>query len=133
MYENEPTFDDLAEIAAAEDAALIAAHSPTFWDTDAAELAYGHDPADPWTHPSWEVTEALAGGWEDPAAAIEVLDQTVIEDSRLTGLADTPYGRPTVRHVDEPLTEEAFVDLVLALVPVAVDGSWPAETAPAAA
>ncbi|SIO84646.1 hypothetical protein [Nocardiopsis sp. JB363] len=134
MYEDEPTFDALAAI---EDMEMMRAHSPTFWDTDAAEIVHGHDPDDPWNHPSVDVEAALADGWDDPAEAIEVRE-LLADDVRLTGLADTPYGRPTVRlvdelFVDEPTGEELFHDLGLDLVPVTVDGSWPAHTASAAA
>lgn len=128
MYETEPTFDDLAlqaELTAIEDAALVRAHSPRFWDADHGELAT----SDPFEHPSWDVREALAEGWDDPAEAIDVLEQTVVDDSRLTPLADTAYGRREVHRVDElfldtPLGEELLHEQALALVPLAADSAW---------
>ena len=130
MYDNDFThrdaLDDIEELLA------IRQHSPRFWDADAGELAT----VDPYEHPSVEIADALAeDGWDDPAVAVEVRE-LLAEEVHLTPLADTPYGRPTVHHVDEllvdePTGEEAFADLVLALVPVAVDGSWPAEAAAA--
>ncbi|MFE9247051.1 hypothetical protein [Nocardiopsis sp. NPDC006938] len=135
MYDPEPTPEDyeLAALADLEDAQIVQAHSPRFWDPDTAELL----PADPWEHPSWDVHEALAlaeGGWDDPAIAARVLEDTVIADHRLVGLAETPTGRPHVRPVhealaEEPDPEELLYEQVLALVPVSVDGSWPADEA----
>ncbi|WP_017590822.1 hypothetical protein [Nocardiopsis ganjiahuensis] len=126
MYDNEPTYYD--PLDALEDALAIAAHSPTFWDADTGEQTS----VDPWEHPSWEVHEDLAAGWDDPAEAALLLEQTVIDDARLTPLADTPTGRREVHRIDEvlvdaPVGEELFHEQVLALVPVATDGSWPAD------
>ncbi|PWV44553.1 hypothetical protein [Nocardiopsis sp. L17-MgMaSL7] len=132
MYEPEPTFEDYdlaAYEAALENAEIIAAHSPRFWDADAAELLR----QDPWEHPSWDVAEALAEtGWDDPADAARVLERTVIADHRLLGLAETPTGRPRIRPATEALLEESFGEellheRVLALVPIDADGTWPAE------
>lgn len=97
MYEDEltftadePTFDELAAIEAAE---VVSAYSPTFWDVDQAELARGYGPDDPYGHPSWDVAAALAeDGWDDPAVAIEIREQTSIDDARLTPLTLTTYG-----------------------------------------
>jgi hypothetical protein len=105
MYEEEPTRDVLDDI---EDLLAIRAWSPRFWDADAGEQTT----VDPWEHPSWDVTDALTQGWDDPADAADVLDQVVIEDARLTPLSDTPTARPAVHP--------------LALMPVDVDGYWPA-------
>jgi len=104
MHEDEPTyFDPLDDI---EDLLAIRAYSPTFWDAAAGELVG----TDPWEHPSWDVADdALADGWDDPADAVEVLEQTLIGDHRLTPLADTAYGPPP-----------------LVLVPVDGSGLWPA-------
>lgn len=126
MYEDEPTFDALAAI---EDMEMMRAHSPTFWDTDAAELAHGHDPADPWNHPSVDVEAALADGWDDPAEAAGLLEQTT---TGIGALADTPrLGGWRVYPADElwadaPTPEESLHEQVLALVPVDGAGLWPA-------
>ena len=124
MYKPEPTFEDYelaACEAALENAEIIAAHSLRFWDADTAELLH----SDPWEHPSWDVAAALAEeGWDDPVDAARVLEDTVISDHRLVGLAETPTGRPHVRPATEALLEEDLdVDLlrdrVLALAPAA--------------
>ncbi|MFE3457399.1 hypothetical protein ACFXKD_07610 [Nocardiopsis aegyptia] len=87
MYEDEPTYRD--PLDAIEDLLAIREHSPTFWDTDAAEQIT----ADPYEHPSWDVADALTeDGWDDPAAAIEVREL----------LADTT-ARPPVHDVDRTL------------------------------
>lgn len=98
MYDDEPTLDALAAI---EDAALIRAHSPRFWDADTAEQVT----ADPYEHPSWDVHDALTGedGWDDPAEAIEIREH-LADETRLMPLADTPTHRPQVHLVDEYLT-----------------------------
>lgn len=125
MYEDEPTFDALAAI---EDMEMMRAHSPTFWDADTGEQTS----VDPWEHPSVEVADALESGWDDPAEAALLLEQTVIDDARLTPLAETLTGRPRVHRIDEllvdaPVSEELLLEQ--ALVPVATDGSWPADEA----
>ncbi|MEU3020184.1 hypothetical protein ABZ635_22635 [Nocardiopsis sp. NPDC007018] len=130
MYDPEPTPEDydLAALADLEAAQIIAAHSPRFWDADRSELAY----VDPYDHPSWDVADALTEtGWDDPAQAARVLEDTVIADHRLLGLAETPTGRPRLRPVDEVLVEETdpevlFHERVLALVLTAArtDQSW---------
>ncbi|WP_116247734.1 hypothetical protein [Nocardiopsis sp. FIRDI 009] len=100
MYDdNDSTYPDpLDDI---EQLLEIRAHSPRFWDADNSELAA----ADPWEHPSWQVEADLADGWDDPAAAVEVLEHTVIEDARLSGLADTPTGRSWVRSAEDALAD----------------------------
>ncbi|RKS09989.1 hypothetical protein DFP74_5735 [Nocardiopsis sp. Huas11] len=112
MYEDEPTFDELAQIEATE---VVAAYSPTFWDTDAAEQVS----TDPYDHPSWDVHEALTGedGWDDPADAVEIRE-LLADDVRVVPLVDTPTARPLVRDLDQVL--------VLVLVPVDGSGLWPA-------
>ncbi|MFE0270470.1 hypothetical protein ACFWZ7_24765 [Nocardiopsis alba] len=122
---DDPTPDDyeLAALAALEDAELIAAHSPRFWDADTAELHTSPDAGDPWSHPSWDVAAALAeDGWDDEADAVEILDRTLITDHRLLGLSDTPTGRPHIRPIDEalvdgPTPEEELYEELLALLP----------------
>ncbi|MEU3017169.1 hypothetical protein ABZ635_07215 [Nocardiopsis sp. NPDC007018] len=122
MYEPEPTPEELYELAALADleaAEIVQTHSPRFWDADTAEVAF----CDPYDHPSWDVREALTeAGWDDPADAALLLEQTVQTDYRLVGLVDTPTGRPHVRPVNEALLEEpdgeeALHERVLALVP----------------
>lgn len=107
MYEDEPTHHR-DPLEAVEDLLEVRAHSPRFWDADAGEQTT----ADPWEHPSVDVADALGQGWEDPAAAVEIREQ-LPDDVRLAPLADTPTARPTVHP--------------LALVPVDVDGYWPAD------
>ena len=130
MYEIEPTFDELAAIETAE---VVAAYSPTFWDADAGEQMPGYGPDDPYGHPSWDVAEALTGGWDDPAqAAEEILQATVIGDERLMPLAETPTCRPRVRCIDEVLVdaltpEEELHTSLLALAPVTAGGPWTVE------
>ncbi|MFI6579353.1 hypothetical protein ACIBFB_26520 [Nocardiopsis sp. NPDC050513] len=127
MYDDEPTYRDPLE--AIEELLAIREHSPTFWETGAAELTT----ADPFEHPSWDVHEALTGedGWDDPAEAARVLDQTVVEDARLVGLADTPTARPRVYAIDDvladryPTPSEELRTQLLALVPVDGSGLWP--------
>ncbi|WP_017584310.1 hypothetical protein [Nocardiopsis valliformis] len=128
MYDDiDSTYYD--PLDAVEDALAIAAHSPRFWDAEGGEQAS----ADPFEHPSWDVADALAeDGWEDPSEAALLLEQTVIDDSRLTPLAETPTGRREVHRIDElfldaPVGEEALHEQVLALVPVATDGAWPTD------
>ncbi|MET9713363.1 hypothetical protein [Nocardiopsis alba] len=127
MYNDDPTPDDYelaAYMNALEDAELVQAHSPRFWDADTSELTTD----DPYEHPSWDVHEALTGddGWDDETEAVEILDRTLITDHRLTGLADTPTGRPTVRPVDEalidgPTPEETLYEELLGLLPDPAD------------
>ena len=116
MYEDDPTRDPLDDV---EDLLTIRAHSPRFWDADAAEFTV----ADPYEHPSWDVYEALTeDGWDDPADAVEVREH-LAEEHRLLPLADTPTARPVVHGIDQALDtpvlspEEELHDLVLALMP----------------
>ncbi|MGW8438838.1 hypothetical protein ACWGKS_27130 [Nocardiopsis sp. NPDC055879] len=125
MYDNDFThrdaLDDIEELLA------IRQHSPRFWDADASELAT----VDPYEHPSVEVADALEGGWDDPAVAVEVRE-LLAEEVRLTPLGQTPTVRPLVHTIDDvladrfPAPEEELRSHVLALVPVDGAGLWPA-------
>ncbi|OLT26575.1 hypothetical protein BJF83_20645 [Nocardiopsis sp. CNR-923] len=132
MHDNDSTYRD--PLDAVEEELAIQAHSPRFWDVDSAELAV----VDPAEHPSCDVHQALTGedGWDDPAEAAAVLEETVITDARLlASLSDTPVavGRPLVARsaadvlIDRsPTPGEELHEALLALVPVDGSGLWPA-------
>ncbi|MFJ9558394.1 hypothetical protein ACIRPH_31690 [Nocardiopsis sp. NPDC101807] len=100
MHDDETTYRDPLDDL--EDLLAIRAHSPRFWDPDAAEQVA----VDPWEHPSWDVAADLADGWDDPDEAALLLDAVLVDDTQL----------------DPP----APAAPLLALVPVEVDGYWPA-------
>ena len=98
MYEDDTTYRDPLDDL--DDLLVIRAYSPRFWDADRSELV----DTDPWEHPSWDVDAALTG-WDDLEEAALLLDATVVDDSQLDPAPAAP---------------------LLTLVPVEVDGSWPA-------
>lgn len=108
MYD-EPTPEELDQIAALEEAELVRAHGLRVWDAETAEWVR----EDPYEYPFWDV---VAAGWDDPADAVRVLERTVIADHRLLGLADTPVGGSTVHSIDEALADEP--ERALRVVPI---------------
>ncbi|MEU0237588.1 hypothetical protein ABZ234_07850 [Nocardiopsis sp. NPDC006198] len=91
-----------------EAAAAAGRSAPAYWDAEAGELAC-HDPEEA----AWYEGEPFDAGWEDPARAAAILDQVLIDDARLTPLAETPVWRPLDRLVDAALVDAPTPEEVL--------------------